>query len=40
MLGGFLGGRLIAVLNPTTVRAIVVSVGTVITLVYAWRYWL
>src|SRR5215510_14651244 len=38
--GGFLGGRLIAVLNPTTVRAIVISVGTVITLVYAWRYWL
>jgi len=40
MLGGFLGGRLIAVLSPTTVRAIVISVGTVITLVYAWRYWL
>jgi len=40
MLGGFLGGRLIAVLSPATVRAIVVLAGTLMTLVYAWRYWL
>jgi len=38
--GGFLGGRLIAVLSPATVRAIVVLAGTAMTLVYAWRYWL
>jgi uncharacterized membrane protein YfcA len=37
--GGFLGGRLIAVLNPATVRSIVVVAGTAMTLVYAWRYW-
>lgn len=40
VVGGFLGGRLIAVLTPATVRAIVVLAGTVMTLVYAWRYWL
>lgn len=40
ILGGFLGGRLIAVLSPAAVRAIVVLAGTVMTLVYAWRYWL
>src|SRR5215467_3182185 len=38
--GGFLGGRLIAVLSLATVRAIVVLAGTAMTLVYAWRYWL
>jgi uncharacterized membrane protein YfcA len=38
--GGFLGGHLIAVLTPATVRAIVILAGTVMTLVYAWRYWL
>jgi uncharacterized protein len=38
--GGFLGGRLIAVLRPATVRAVVVLAGTLMTLVYAWRYWL
>jgi len=40
VLGGFLGGRLIAVLSPATVRAIVILAGTAMTLVYAWRYWL
>jgi uncharacterized protein len=39
VLGGFLGGRLVAVLAPTTVRAIVISAGTLMTMVYAWRYW-
>jgi hypothetical protein len=38
--GGFLGGRLIAVLSPATVRAVVVLAGTLMTLVYAWRYWI
>jgi uncharacterized membrane protein YfcA len=40
VFGGFLGGRLIAVLSPTTVRAVVILAGTAMTLVYAWRYWL
>jgi len=40
VVGGFLGGRLIAVLTPATVRAVVIAAGTVMTLVYAWRYWL
>jgi uncharacterized protein len=38
--GGFLGGRLVTVLAPTTVRIIVILAGTVMTMVYAWRYWL
>jgi uncharacterized membrane protein YfcA len=38
--GGFLGGRLVTVLAPTTVRIIVISAGMVMTMVYAWRYWL
>jgi uncharacterized protein len=38
--GGFLGGRLVTVLAPTTVRIIVIVAGTVMTMVYAWRYWL
>src|SRR5262245_52522650 len=38
--GGFLGGRLVTVLAPTTVRGIVISAGVLMTLVYAWRYWL
>ncbi len=38
--GGFLGGWLVRVLPPATVRATVIAAGTVITLYYAWRYWL
>src|SRR5690349_17316112 len=38
--GGFLGGRLVTVLAPTTVRVIVIFAGTLMTMVYAWRYWL
>jgi len=38
--GGFLGGRLVTVLAPSTVRAIVIVAGTLMTMVYAWRYWL
>jgi len=39
IVGGFLGGRLVTVLAPTTVRVIVISAGALMTLVYAWRYW-
>jgi hypothetical protein len=38
--GGFLGGWLVRVLPPAAVRATVIAAGTLITLYYAWRYWL
>jgi hypothetical protein len=37
--GGFLGGRLIAILPPSVVRAIIIAIGTAMTLAYAWYYW-
>jgi uncharacterized membrane protein YfcA len=37
--GGVLGGRLIAVLPPPTVRALVTATGALMTGIYAWRYW-
>jgi len=40
LVGGFLGGRLVRVLPPGVVRFVVIAVGSVLTLVYAWRYWL
>src|SRR5262245_9002276 len=40
LLGGFLGGRLVRVLPTEVVRVIVIAAGVVLTLVYAWRYWL
>jgi len=40
IVGGFLGGRLARVLPPDIVRWIVIVVGTILTLVYAWRDWL
>lgn len=39
LAGGFLGGRLVRLLPAELVRWVVISVGTVLTLVYAWRYW-
>src|SRR5438094_3306364 len=40
VIGGFLGGRLARVLPPDLMRWIVITVGTVLTLIYARRYWL
>jgi uncharacterized protein len=40
LVGGFLGGRLVRVLPAEVVRVIVIVAGVVLTLVYAWRYWL
>jgi uncharacterized protein len=40
LVGGFAGGRLVRLLPPAPVRAIVVAAGAVLTVVYAWRYWL
>jgi uncharacterized membrane protein YfcA len=39
LAGGFLGGRLARVLPPSWVRAVVLTVGTVLTVVYARRAW-
>ena len=39
LAGGFLGGRLVRVMPAALVRWIVITVGTVLTVVYAWRYW-
>jgi len=39
-IGGFLGGRLARVLPPELMRWIVIAVGTVLTAIYAHRYWL
>jgi uncharacterized membrane protein YfcA len=38
--GGFAGGRLVQVLPAKWVRAGVIAIGSVITVVYALRYWL
>lgn len=40
LIGGFVGGRLVRVLSPGVVRGIVIAAGSILTLVYAWRYWL
>jgi len=40
LIGGFLGGRLARVLPPALIRGIVITVGTILTVIYAWRYWL
>jgi uncharacterized protein len=39
-LGGFAGGRLVRVVSPELMRWIVIAVGTILTAVYARRYWL
>jgi len=39
LVGGFLGGRLARVRPPTLIRGIVITIGTVLTMIYAWRYW-
>jgi hypothetical protein len=40
LAGGYLGGRLARVLSPGLVRWVVIAVGSILTAVYAWRYWL
>jgi len=37
--GGLLGGKLIAVLSPRSVRTLVTAIGALMTGLYAWRYW-
>lgn len=38
-LGGFAGGKLIAVLPAQAVRTAIIVIGTLMTLIYAWRSW-
>ena len=40
LVGGFLGGRLARALPPNLIRGIVIPVGTILTVISAWRYWL
>jgi uncharacterized membrane protein YfcA len=40
LVGGLLGGRLVRVFPQPLIRVVVITVGTILTLVYAWRYWL
>ncbi len=39
-IGGYIGGRLIRVLPAPVVRKVIIAIGTMMTLVYAYRYWL
>ena len=38
--GGYLGGRLVGRLDPDRFRIVVVVIGAVLSIVYAWRVWL
>ena len=38
--GGYAGGHLVRVIPPHTVRLLVIAVGTILSLVFAHRYWL
>jgi uncharacterized protein len=40
IIGGLAGGQLLRILSATTIRSIVIIAGTIMTIVYAWRYWL
>ena len=40
LAGGFLGVRLLRVLKPQGVRALVVVIGAAMTAIYAWKYWM
>lgn len=40
VIGGFTGGRLLAVVPVMWIRRFVIAMGVVMTAVYAYRYWL
>ncbi len=40
LLGGFVGGHLARTLPPAVIRVFITGVGTLLTLAFAWRYWL
>ncbi len=37
--GGVVGVRLLRVISASVVRKIVISIGSIVSVVYAWRYW-
>jgi uncharacterized protein len=39
MVGGFLGGKALSVISPTTMRKAIVVIGCAMTVYYAWLYW-
>ena len=40
LVGGFVGGRSMRFLPPQLFRALVVGMGAILTVVFAWRYWM
>ncbi len=40
LCGGYAGGMLIKVISPSAVRTTVTMIGSGMTAIYAWRYWL
>ena len=39
IVGGFLGGKALAVISAATMRSAIIVIGCAMTLFYAWRYW-
>ena len=39
IIGGFAGGKLLSVVPVLWIRRFVIVMGTVMTIIYAWRYW-
>lgn len=39
IVGGFLGGKALAVISAATMRKVIIVIGSAMTLFYAWRYW-
>jgi uncharacterized protein len=39
IVGGFLGGKALAVISAATMRRSIIVIGCAMTLFYAWRYW-
>ena len=39
LAGGFLGARIVRVLPPEALRWVVIVAGSILTMIYAWRYW-
>jgi uncharacterized membrane protein YfcA len=39
LVGGFVGGRSMRFLPAQVFRALVVGMGAILTIVFAWRYW-
>ncbi len=39
MVGSFAGGRIFRIAPPEVMRIVIIATGTVLTLVYVWKYW-